>query len=69
MMVGLIKVYQIDKYECPFVRWEETDYDVVSGHSCYEPVCTKVGSIKERCYRYFLKYCKLRQGDTESATE
>ena len=47
------------------MKWEETDYDVVSGHSYYEPICTKDGMMNARCYQYMSKYCKIREVDDE----
>lgn len=51
----------MDKNECSYVYWEETDYDIISGHSDYKPVCTQPSNKGERCYSYWRKYCKHRQ--------
>lgn len=53
----------MEKYECPFVYWEETDYDVLSGHSSYEPVCTKECNKGKHCYKYNYTWCKYRYLD------
>lgn len=53
------------------MKWKETDYDVVSGHSYYEPVCTKDGMMNARCYQYNSKHCKVREqgSDTENRSK
>lgn len=48
----------IEKYQCPYLSWEETDYDILSGHSYYQSVCTNEGNKGERCYNYYLRRCK-----------
>ena len=59
----------MEKYECPFVYWKETDYDVLSGHSSYEPVCTKECNIGKHCYKYNYTWCKYRYLDDKSYVE
>ena len=58
-------MFAIGGYVCLYVGWEEIDYDVISGHSHYEPVCMREGMMKARCYQYYSKYCKIRR--TEDA--
>lgn len=50
-------------YECPFVYWEETDYDVFSGHSSYIPICKNQCNKDQQCYTYKCKFCKYRQNE------
>ena len=52
-------------YECPFLKWEETDYDIISGHSSYEPVCTSKCNDGEHCYKQGFGYCKYRQEESK----
>lgn len=49
----------ISNYNCPFVEWKEVDYDVFSGHSSYEPVCTIECNEGKHCYKYYSKYCNF----------
>ena len=46
--------------ECPYVEWEETDYDIQTGHSSYRPICTKQSNVGKHCYSYCGRFCKYR---------
>ena len=45
-------------YQCQYVYWKETDYDVISGHSSYEPICSLTNKY---CYWYNARFCKYRK--------
>ena len=45
-------------YACPYVYWKEIDYDIISGHSQYEPICNLTN---KHCYYHYMRFCKYRK--------
>lgn len=45
-------------YQCQYVYWKETDYDVMSGHSSYKPICSLTNKYY---YWYNARFCKCRK--------
>lgn len=51
---------------CKYRVEVELDYDVISGHSYYEPQCSKAEKLGQRCYPgLFCKYRESAGSDTE----
>lgn len=48
----------MDKYDCKYRRWVETDYDIISGHSDYEAECMRPDMKGKPCLDC---YCKFRE--------
>lgn len=46
----------MNKYDCIYKKTIETDYDIISGHSTYEDICTKKEKCGERCFNCYCKY-------------
>lgn len=46
----------MNKYDCIYKKTIETDYDIISGHSTYEDICTKEEKYGERCFDCYCKY-------------
>lgn len=56
--------------QCPFVRWRESDYDVVSGYSSYEAICASLDNKNKPCCCFWSKFCKYRRfQDNEDADD
>ena len=54
----IVRRMHMNKYDCKYRRWIETDYDIISGHSDYEVQCMRPDMKGKHC---LYCYCKFRE--------
>ena len=56
----------MDKYDCRYKYWVETDYDIMSGHSDYEARCMRPEMRGKPCLDC---YCKFRKQQDDEPSQ